>query len=47
MRLHSQGFSDGTTMPTNIEIKARVVDLAQIRPVVEPLADGPAETLDQ
>ena len=34
-------------MPSNIEIKARVTDLAPIRAGIEPLADGPAETLDQ
>ena len=34
-------------MPTNIEIKARVADLAPIRAAIEPLADGPAEILDQ
>ena len=34
-------------MPANIEIKARVPDLAAIRQRVEPIADGPAEILDQ
>ena len=29
-------------MPTNIEVKARVTDLAPIRAAIEPLADGPA-----
>jgi predicted adenylyl cyclase CyaB len=42
-----RGTAGGTTMPSNIEIKARVTDLAQIRAGIEPLADGPAETLDQ
>ncbi len=34
-------------MPTNVEIKARVADLAPIRAAIEPLADGPAQVLDQ
>jgi predicted adenylyl cyclase CyaB len=34
-------------MPTNIEIKARVHDLGQLRAVAESLADGPAEVIDQ
>jgi predicted adenylyl cyclase CyaB len=34
-------------MPANIEIKARVTDLAPIRAAIEPLADGPAQVLDQ
>ena len=34
-------------MPANIEIKARVTDLAPIRAAIEPLADGPAHVLDQ
>ena len=34
-------------MPANIEVKARVADLAPIRAVIEPLADGPAQILDQ
>ncbi len=32
---------------TNIEIKARVSDLARLRAVVEPMADTKAEVLDQ
>ena len=34
-------------MPANIEIKARVSGLASIRAAIEPLADGPAQILDQ
>ena len=34
-------------MPTNIEIKAKVHDLAQLRAEIEPLGDGPVEILDQ
>ena len=34
-------------MPTNIEIKARVATLRRYGAAIEPLADGPAETLDQ
>ena len=34
-------------MPANIEVKARVTDLAPIRAAIEPLADGPAQMLDQ
>ncbi len=34
-------------MPTNVEAKARVTDLAPIRARIEPLADGPAQILDQ
>jgi predicted adenylyl cyclase CyaB len=34
-------------MPANIEVKARVRDLAPIRSAIEPLADGPAQVLDQ
>jgi predicted adenylyl cyclase CyaB len=34
-------------MPSNIEIKARVPDLAAIRGRVEAIADGPVEILDQ
>ena len=34
-------------MPTNVEVKSRVTDLAPIRARIEPLADGPAQILDQ
>ena len=34
-------------MPTNVEIKARVADLAALRGRTEAIADGPAEILDQ
>ena len=34
-------------MPSNVEIKARVPDMAAIRGRVESIADGPAEILDQ
>ena len=34
-------------MPTNVEIKAKVADLVPIRAAIEPLADGPAQVLDQ
>jgi predicted adenylyl cyclase CyaB len=34
-------------MPSNVEIKARVPDLTAVRQRVEPIADGPAEILDQ
>ena len=47
MRLRSPGPSEGKTMPTNIEIKARVDDLEAIRVAGGPLADGPAVLLDQ
>jgi predicted adenylyl cyclase CyaB len=48
----SQGLSgsqnqEGITVPSNIEIKARVIDLGTIRALVEPLADRPVEVLDQ
>src|SRR4051794_33986033 len=47
MALYPPGNCGGATMPSNIEIKARVMDLAPIRAMIEPLADGPAQILDQ
>lgn len=38
---------NANAMPTNIEIKARVHNLARLRAAVEPLSDGPVEILDQ
>ena len=38
---------EGVTVPSNIEIKARVGDLRTIRALVEPLADHSVEVLDQ
>jgi len=34
-------------MPSNVEIKARVSDIAALRERTESIADGPAEILDQ
>jgi len=41
------GPDPATSTPTNIEIKARVSDLARLRAVVESMADTTVEILDQ